>query len=187
MGTVMKLADSKRRTLFSLFAVFFKIGAFTWGGGYVMLPLIRNEVVEKKKWLSPEEFLNGIAVAQSIPGAIAINAATFVGDKVCGRLGAVVAALGATIPSFVSLVIVSIFFLRFRELTIVQNFFRGATPAIAALLVSAVLQIGRTALKDMKAIAIAALLLFLLLYFHLHPILVILTAAVTGLVIRIRK
>ncbi len=75
---------SKLDLLLSIFIVFFKIGAFTWGGGYAMLPLIKNEVVEKKKWIGSEDFIDGIGVSQSIPGPIAINTATFVGYRICG-------------------------------------------------------------------------------------------------------
>ena len=179
-----KPAISKRRLLFAIFLSFLKIGAFTWGGGYAMLPLIRNEVVEKKKWLSAEDFINGIAVSQSVPGAIAINSATFVGYRVSGTAGAISAALGAVLPSFVSIIIVAIFFLQFGEIAVVQNFFKGATPAIVALLASAVLDMGREALKEYREIIIAVALLFLLLYFNLHPIFAILIAAVIGLFFR---
>ncbi len=174
-------ASPQKNILLSLFSVFLKIGAFTWGGGYAMLPLIRNEIVEKKKWITAEDFINGIAVSQSIPGAIAINTATFVGNEVSGIPGAIAAALGAILPSFVVIILVAIFFLRFSELGIVQHFFKGATPAIVALLVSAVIDIGKDALKGYKEIIIAAGLLFLLLYFHMHPILAIVIAAISGI------
>jgi chromate transporter len=181
------LSNDRKHTLLSLFLIFLKIGAFTWGGGYVMLPLIRHEVVEKKKWITLEDFINGIAVSQSVPGAIAINTATFVGNKVSGVPGALVAALGATLPSFVAITLVSMFFLSFRQLTMVQNFFKGATPAIVALLASALISIARDALKEVKEIIFAALLLFLLIYFNLNPIFAIVIAALFGLFLRRRQ
>ncbi|MDD5039201.1 MAG: chromate transporter, partial [Dehalococcoidales bacterium] len=155
--------------------------AFTWGGGYVMLPLIRNEVVEKKKWISSEDFINGIAVAQSVPGAIAINIANFTGNKVCGDLGSIVAVLGAMLPSLITIIVVAAFFSQFRELTVVQNFFKGASPAIVALMVSAVISLGKYALKKWSDVFITLGLLFLLLYFEMHPIIAIIIAAVSGL------
>ena len=176
--------NSNKRTLLSLFIIFLKIGAFTWGGGYAMLPLIKNEVVEKKKWITSSDFIDGIAVSQSIPGAIALNTATFVGNKISGKLGAIVAVIGAALPSFISIVVVSIFFLRFRELGMVQNFFKGATPAIVALLVGAIIDIGKDALKGYKEIIIAAGLLLLLLCLHMHPVLAIVIAAISGLFVR---
>lgn len=182
--TRKNLVNSNKRTLLSLFIIFLKIGAFTWGGGYAMLPLIKNEVVEKKKWITSSDFIDGIAVSQSVPGAIAINTATFVGNKISGNLGAIVAAIGAALPSFISIVVVSIFFLRFRELGMVQNFFKGATPAIVALLVGAIIDIGKDALKGYKEIIIAVGLLLLLLCLHMHPVLAIVIAAISSLFVR---
>lgn len=97
-----------------------------------MLPLIRTEVVDKRKWITSEAFLDGVAVSQSIPGALAVNSATFVGNRVAGTVGAIVAAFGAVLPSYIILILVSAFFLSFRELAPVQNFFKGAVPAVAA-------------------------------------------------------
>lgn len=182
-----KIQNPRRSLLLSLFIVFLKIGAFTWGGGYAMLPLIKNEVVVKKKWISDDDFIKGISVSQAVPGAIAINSATFVGHKVAGTAGAIAAALGALLPSFISIIVVAIFFLRFKELTLVRNFFRGATPAIVALLVSAVIDIGRSALKSYREMIISAALLFLLLYFNIHPIWAIAIAAITGLFFKFRR
>jgi len=183
VGTLVK---SKAGTLLSLFFVFLKIGAFTWGGGYCMLPLIKTEVVDKRRWISSEAFLDGVALAQSIPGAIAINSATFVGNKVMGMTGALVAALGAVLPSYAALILVSAFFLSFRELAPVQNFFRGAVPAVVALLVNAVIDMGKEALKRYTEVIIAAVL-FLLIFFHIHPILVIVIAGTLGLFARERR
>jgi len=180
-------AKSRVNLLFSLFMVFLKIGAFTWGGGYCMLPLIKTEVVDKRRWISSESFLDGVAIAQSIPGAIAVNSATFVGNKVMGITGALVAALGAVLPSYAALILVSAFFLSFRELTPVQNFFKGAVPAVVALLVNAVIDMGKEALKRYTEVIIAAALLVLLIFFHLHPILVIIIAGTLGLFARERK
>lgn len=176
-----KKANSRAGTLISLFFVFLKIGAFTFGGGYTMLPLVKNEVVEKKKWITAEAFVEGVAVAESIPGGLAVNTATYVGNKVCGNMGSVVAVMGAVLPSFLTRLAVAIFFLHFRELSIVQNFFKGAKPAIAALLVSAVIDLGKDALKKYREIIVTAGLLFLLLFFDMHPVLAIVIAAVLGL------
>ncbi|MBC7320477.1 chromate transporter [bacterium] len=178
---------SKFDLLISIFIVFFKIGAFTWGGGYAMLPLIKNEVVEKKKWLTSEDFIDGIAVSQSLPGPIAINIATYVGHRLYGKFGSVMALAGAVLPSFISILIIAMFFLRFRELKLVQNFFKGANPAIVALIVSAVIDIGMDALKRYREVIIASVLLFLLLYFKIHPILAILIAGILGIIFGEKK
>jgi chromate transporter len=173
--------ESKATRLLALFFVFLRIGAFTWGGGYCMLPLIKGEVVDKRRWLTAENFLDGVAVAQSLPGALAVNSATFVGNRVAGTSGAIVAAFGAVLPSYIVLILVSAFFLSFRELAPVQNFFKGAVPAVAALLVSAIIDMGKDALKNYLDIIIAALLFVLLVFLHLHPIAVILLAGTLGL------
>lgn len=172
------------RLLLSLFSVFFKIGAFTWGGGYAMLPLIKNEVVEKKGWITSEDFIDGIAVSQSIPGAIAINTATFVGYRICGTFGSIVAASGAVLPSLITIIVVAMFFLQFKELRVVQNFFKGANPAIAALILSSVLDIGKDALKNYRDIIISIGLLVLLIFLRIHPMFAILISAVLGIIIR---
>lgn len=178
---------SKFDLLVSIFTVFFKIGAFTWGGGYAMLPLIKNEVVEKKGWITSEDFIDGIAVSQSLPGPIAINIATYVGHKLCGRLGSLMALAGAILPSFISILIIAMFFLRFREFRLVQNFFKGANPAIVALIVSAVIDIGKSALKKYREFIITIVLFFLLVYFRIHPILAILLSAALGIILGERR
>ncbi|MCX7796864.1 MAG: chromate transporter [bacterium] len=174
---------SKLDLLISIFTVFFKIGAFTWGGGYAMLPLIKNEVVEKKGWISSEDFIDGIAVSQSLPGPIAINIATYVGHKLCGKLGSLMALAGAILPSFISILIIAMFFLRFRDLKLVQNFFKGANPAIVALIASAVIDIGKSALKRYRELIITMVLFLLLVYFKIHPILAILISAILGIIL----
>lgn len=173
--------------LLDLFLVFLRIGAFTWGGGYCMLPLIKSEVVDKRRWLTADTFLDGIAVSQSLPGALAVNAATCVGYRAAGTAGAIAASLGAVLPSFVALILVSAFFLSFREYAPVQNFFKGAVPAVGALLLAAVLDMGKEALKNYLDIIIAAALFALLVFLNVHPIAVILLAGVLGLLRRERK
>jgi len=176
--------SSRLKLLLSLFSVFFKIGAFTWGGGYAMLPLIKNEVVEKKRWISSDDFIDGIAVSQSLPGAIAVNTATFVGHKISGRLGSLVATAGAVLPSVITIIIVAMFFLQFKDLKVVQSFFRGANPAIAALILSSVLDLGKSALKNRQDIIISIGLLLLLIYFDIHPILAIIISAILGIILK---
>ncbi|HHV80065.1 MAG TPA: chromate transporter [bacterium] len=176
--------SSRLKLLLSLFSVFFKIGAFTWGGGYAMLPLIKNEVVEKKRWISSDDFIDGIAVSQSLPGAIAVNTATFVGHKICGKLGSLVATAGAVLPSVITIIIVAMFFLQFKDLKVVQSFFRGANPAIAALILSSVLDLGKSALKNRQDIIISIGLLLLLIYFDIHPILAIIISAILGIILK---
>jgi chromate transporter len=177
-------ASYDKRILLSLFTVFVRLGALTWGGGYAMLPLIRGEIVEKRRWMTSQDFIDGLAVSQSIPGAVALNIAAFVGNRVSGTRGAVAAAAGTALPSFLSIVVISIFFLRFREIGVVQSFFQGAAAAIVALLVSAMVDIGKDALRGYREIGIASGLVLLLLFLRIHPVLAIVISGVLGLFVR---
>ncbi len=170
----------KWAALGSLFFSFFKIGAFTWGGGYAMLPLIKREIVEKKKMLTEEEFIEGLSVAQSLPGVMAVNTACFVGRKVEGILGSIAAVLGAVLPSFLVIMFVASFFLQYRHLEVVQNFFRGATPAIVALIVGGVVDIGKSALDDWGDLIIAFILFLVTLLLKLHPLWIVLIGGMLG-------
>lgn len=169
--------------LLDLFYVFAKIGAFTLGGGYAMVPLIQSEVVDKKKWIEKDEFIDILAVSQSTPGALAINMATFIGYRKKGVLGSVFATLGCVAPSFFSILIIAIFFTKFMSFKIVERAFCGIRPAVAALIAFSVYKIGKT--SNIKSywyvITIAAFILTL--FIKLDPILIIFISAVTGIVV----
>ncbi|MCC8108574.1 MAG: chromate transporter [Planctomycetes bacterium] len=128
-----------------LFMVFFRIGLFTIGGGYAMLPLIEREIVEKKRWIGSEDFLNVLAVAQSLPGPIAVNTGVFVGYKTRRFPGAVVGLLGVVMPSFICMIILATFFVNIRENPTVAAVFTGIRPAVAALIAGSVVSLGRKA------------------------------------------
>ena len=121
----------------SLFLTMLKIGLFTFGGGYAMIALLENEFVEKKKWLEKDEFLNVAAIAESTPGPIAINSATYIGYKKAGVLGSVVATLGVILPSFVIIYAISLFFDTFLSLTYVAYAFKGIWICVVYLILSA--------------------------------------------------
>ena len=128
---------NKWKTLWQVFATFFKIGAFTFGGGYAMIPLIQRETVENHKWVTEEDILEIIAIAESTPGPIAINSATFVGYRTCGVLGSVAATLGVVLPSFVLIFAISFVLRQFQELKAVQYAFHGIRAGVMALLCKA--------------------------------------------------
>ena len=125
------------KRLITLFTTFFKIGAFTFGGGYAMIPLIQRETVEKHKWITEDDILDIIAIAESTPGPIAINSATFVGYKTAGFLGAVMATLGVVLPSFCIILVISYVLREFREIKAVQYAFEGIRAGVLALLIKA--------------------------------------------------
>ena len=133
----------KSKLILTLFLCFFKIGAFTFGGGYAMLSLLENEFVEKKGWLTKDEFLDMIAIAESTPGPVAINSATFIGHKTAGFLGSASSTLGVVLPSFIIIYVISLFLDAFLDLTIVANAFRGIQACVVYL-------IGSTGLKLLK-------------------------------------
>ena len=120
--------------LIELFKTFSKIGAFTFGGGYAMIPMIETEVVDKHQWITREEFIDLIAIAQSCPGVFAINISTFIGFKLRREVGAVVAAIGAALPSFLIILLIAMFFHRFMDVPWVAAMFRGIRPAVVALI-----------------------------------------------------
>ena len=120
-----------------LFLTFLKVGAFTFGGGYAMIPIIQREVVDKRKWVSNTDILDIIAISESTPGPIAVNAATFIGFKVGGFFGSLFATLGLALPSFVIIYIISFFYKTFMEWTIVQAAFKGLSIGVIILLFNA--------------------------------------------------
>ena len=129
--------NNKWKTLWQVFTTFFKIGAFTFGGGYAMIPLIQKETVENHKWVTDDDILEIIAIAESTPGPIAINSATFVGYRTCGVMGSVAATLGVVLPSFVLIFAISFVLRQFQELKAVQYAFNGIRAGVMALLCKA--------------------------------------------------
>lgn len=162
-----------------LFLTFLEIGAFTFGGGYAMVPLIQREVCGKQRWLTDEEFLNCLALAQSAPGPLAINTAAYIGYRLRGIAGLLAAVLGAALPSFVIILVVASFFDRFAELPPVQAAFRGMRPAIFMLMAYAALSLGRKTLHNKFSLVLAAVALVLLLL-GLPTFAVLLLAGIVG-------
>ena len=123
--------------LIDLFLCFFKIGLFTFGGGYAMIALIENACVEEKKWITQDEMLNITVIAESTPGPIAINCATFVGYKQKGLLGAIAATIGVVLPSFIIIYLIALYFNKFLEITLIANAFQGIKAAVGIIILDA--------------------------------------------------
>jgi len=166
----------------ALFLTFFKIGAFTIGGGYAMLPLIEEAIVRKKRWMESDQFLDMIAISQSAPGVIAINSAVSVGYRIAGFPGALVATFGAALPSFLIIILIAVFFSNFRENPYIEAFFRGVGPAVTVLLVLAAVNMGKKAVFDRAGILMIGVGLAAIIGFGVHPIWAILAAGVFGAV-----
>lgn len=174
-----------KNLLFDLFVVFLKIGAFTFGGGWAMISIIEKEIVEKKRWVSKEEFLDLLAVSQSIPGILAVNMAVAVGDKMRGRKGALCAALGTILPSFFMILTVAIFLTpdMIKSNETLNNIFRGIRPAVVALIIAPVISSARAAKIGWKTVAIpivVALLIWSKLPYISNPIVFILLGGIGG-------
>lgn len=164
--------------LFKMFITFFKIGAFTIGGGYAMIPLIQEEVVEKNKWLTTEEFLDVIAIAEVTPGPVAVNTSTYVGYKIYGLKGALFCTLGTILPSFLIILVIVKFLWKYRQNEIADKVFLGIRPAVAALIFSAVYKIGKTMKTTRTTLAISVVTVLLIVLLDISPIYIILVAAI---------
>ena len=169
------------RGYWELFLVFFKIGAFTFGGGYAMLPLIQNEVVDKKKWLGNKEFIDMLAIAQSMPGPIALNTAIFVGNKRKGVKGSVFSSLGIIFPSFITILLLVIVFTQFRENKAVEAVFKGIRPAVVALIFAPLLRMGKNADITWQTLWIPIVVALIVGLLHVSPILIIVLAITLGI------
>lgn len=173
------------KRLFEIFSVFFKIGLFTIGGGYAMLPIIQKEVVETKGWMTDEEFLDAISLTNSLPGPLATNSATFVGYRVARAPGSLAAVLGAATPSVVIILLIAMVFTNIMEYPVVEYIFNGVRPAVVALILYAVVKLAKSAKIGAYLNWVVALLGFAAIaVFGLHPILVVVCAALYGLFLR---
>ena len=167
--------------LLQLFWTFFKIGAFTLGGGYAMIPLVQREVVDNRRWLGEEEFLDLIALAQSAPGIIAVNTAVFVGYKVGGWPGLILSVLGATLPSFLIILLIASFFTQFRDYPAVEAVFKGIRPAVVALIAAPLYKMAKSAKVTWKNLWIPVAAALLIWLAGVSPVVIIIVAIAGGL------
>ncbi|MBD5201760.1 MAG: chromate transporter [Barnesiella sp.] len=170
-----------------LFLTFFKIGAFTFGGGWAMISIIEREIVDRHKWLAREEFLDLLAVAQSLPGILAVNISVAVGDKLRGLRGSIVAALGTILPSFLIILTIAIFLTPdlIKTNDTVSRIFMGIRPAVVALIIAPVITSARAAKITWRTVAIpvaVALLIWSKIPFISNPILYIVLGGIGGYV-----
>lgn len=174
--------------LLKLFIAFFKIGAFTLGGGYAMLPIIEKEVVDKNHWLTKEEFLDMLAVVQSLPGPIAINSSVYIGYKIAKVWGSLICALGAALPSFVIIVLVALVFTDIQDNPTIERVFKGIRPAVVALIVIPVIFMSKTARITWKTVWIPIAVSVVVAYLGVSPAYIIIIAATCGILVSlIRK
>lgn len=175
-------SESKLKTALRLFATFFKIGAFTFGGGYAMIPLIQKETVETHKWITDDDILEIVAIAESTPGPIAINSATFVGYRVCGVLGALFATLGVVVPSFIVISIIAFILNEFQELDVVQYAFFGIRAGVLALLIKALWSMFKKCPRGAIPYTIAAAAFILSAIVDINVLYIIIGCALAGII-----
>jgi chromate transporter len=162
------------------FKTFFKIGIFTLGGGYAMIPLIEEEVVNKKHWVSKDEMLDLIAIAQSCPGVFAINIAIFIGYKLRKIRGALTTALGTALPSFLIILLIAMFFHRFQDNPVVASIFRGIRPAVVALIAVPTFNLAKSAKISWVNCWIPIVSALLIWLMGVSPIYIIILAGIGG-------
>lgn len=163
-----------------LFFVFFKMGAVLFGGGYAMLPMLMRELVEKRKWTSEEELLDYFAIAQCTPGVIAVNTATFVGNKRKGTLGGAVATLGVIMAPMILIILIATVLMRFWSRPAVAHAFNGVRVAVSALITASVIKLCKSNVKSFVGILMAVIGFVLVAFVKTSPVVVVLIAAVTG-------
>lgn len=171
------------QSLAQLFAVFFKLGPSTFGGGYTMLTAIEREVVENRKWMDASEMADMISVAGSAPGGVAVNAATFVGYRLKGIPGAIAAVLGITFPTFVIVCCLSILGMMFRDIPKVEAAFKGIHAAIIALILVAAYRMAKASILDIATLTIAGISVVLLLFTSIHSLVLIIGGMAAGMTI----
>ena len=173
----------KRSRALTLFLTFFKIGAFTFGGGYAMLPLIQREIVEKRKWITNDDILEVVAIAESTPGPIAVNSAPFVGYRTGGFSGALLATLGVVLPSFAVILAISFVLREFESLKAVQYAFSGIRAGVLALVLKALWSMYKQSPKNAVSYALMAIAFVLVAFLGADVLPVIIGCAAVGLIV----
>lgn len=175
------------KELFDLFWTFCKIGALTFGGGYAMLPLIQREIVENKKWSTEKEILDYYAVGQCTPGVIAVNTATFIGYKLKGIIGGIIATLGVVFPSLIIILIIAAFLQNFADLAIVKNAFSGIRICVSVLIINAVMKLWKSSVIDISTTIIFFIIFIAAIFTDLSPIIFVVFAGLAGIILKWRE
>lgn len=170
--------------LLDLFFTFARIGGLTFGGGYAMLPILQREVVDKRGWATEEELMDYYAIGQCTPGVIAVNTATFIGQKTSGIIGGIVATLGVVFPSLVIISVIAAFIQNFADLAIVQNAFAGIRVCVCVLIFNAVTKLWKKSVVDKPTLFIFLVIFIGSALTDLSPIVFVVLAAIAGIVLK---
>lgn len=169
------------KQLLDLFWTFFQIGGLTFGGGYAMLPMIQKEIVEKHAWATNDEIVDYYAIGQITPGVIAVNTATFIGYKIKGIIGGIVATAGVISPSILIIIVIAAFIHNFMDYPIVVHAFSGIRVAVCVLIATAVLKLWKSNIKNRKGVIICLLVFFLVSFTSISSVYIVLAAIIFGL------
>ena len=173
------------KTLFDLFLTFAKVGVMTFGGGYAMLPILQREVVENKRWATEEELMDYFAIGQCTPGVIAVNTATFIGQKNKGIWGGIFATFGVVFPSLVIISLLAGVIEAFSHLTWVQNAFGGIRVCVCVLITNAVVKLYKKAVVDVPTFIIFLLVALCSVFLPVSPVIFVVLAAVAGILLKV--
>ncbi len=175
------------KQLVELFLIFARMGAFTFGGGYVMLPIIQREIVEKRGWATNEEVMDYYAIGQITPGIIAVNTATFIGYKLKGIIGGIVATAGMVFPSIVIITLIAMFFEQFMTYAVVQHAFNGIRTVVVVLIAKAVYDMAKKAVQDKVTLALFIIGFILIITVPISPVWFVVCAGAIGIVMNRKK
>ncbi|SCI82656.1 chromate transporter%2C chromate ion transporter (CHR) family [uncultured Clostridium sp.] len=175
------------KQLLDLFFTFARIGGLTFGGGYAMLPILQREVVEKRKWVTNEEIMDYYAIGQCTPGIIAVNTATFIGQKCAGNIGGIIATLGVVFPSLIIITLIAAFLQNFADLAIVKNAFAGIRICVSVLIINAVIKLWKSSVIDIATTIIFFVIFITAIFTDLSPIIFVLFAGIAGVILKWRK
>ncbi len=179
-GDFMKEKRLSLREKLQMFFTFFKIGIFTFGGGYSMIPLIEKEVVNKNKWLTKKEISDLLSLGQTLPGSVTINSATLIGYKILQLEGSIIATLGVVLPSFIIILIISLFFTNIAQLGSIQAFLHGVQSAIISLILFSAISLRKESIEDKLNWIILIISLISMILFHINPMIIIFIGIIIG-------
>lgn len=175
------------KQLLDLFFTFARIGGLTFGGGYAMLPILQREVVEKRKWVTNEEIMDYYAIGQCTPGVIAVNTATFIGQKCAGNIGGIVATLGVIFPSLIIITIIAAFLQNFADLAVVKNAFAGIRICVSVLIINAVMKLWKSSVIDIATTVIFFIVFICAIFTNISPIIFVFCAGISGVLLKWRE
>lgn len=172
------------KELIEIFAAAFRVGLFTFGGGYAMLPILQREVVETRGWVTEEEVLDYYAIGQCLPGVIMVNTMIFIGDKRKDRLGAIAAALGTVCPALIIITLIAALLTNFADVPAVKNAFAGIRVCVVVLILNAIIKLWKSSVVDLKCFVIFGIVVMGSMFTELTPVVFVILAAIAGIVIK---